>query len=245
MPEQSARVSPSGLELFLRRGDDIGDRIYRYTRPSTNAPWALDGVQETLSVAANTPNATFDTSGVTLTADGLTAYMSIERSSFHRIYSSQRNAIGQPWSVPVQVQNISSGLWGQDYEPWINATGDRLYFMRLQAGAYRLLVATKTGNAFQTPTVLETLGDVRFPVLTADELTIYFASHGAPSGTLDVNIRKATRAKISDDFTQATEVPELNVPGHFSTPTWISPDGCETYLLSESKFDIFRATKPK
>src|SRR5262249_36000015 len=69
--------------------------------------------------------------------------------------------------------------------------------------------------------------DDLLPVLSDDELTIFFTS----TRIYDVNgdIWVATRGSAADDFDPPADVFELNTPG-LDFPGWLSPDGCRLYF---------------
>jgi hypothetical protein len=84
------------------------------------------------------------------------------------------------------------------------------------------------------------------PVVTPDELTIYFGStrtDGGAKGGMD--IWRATRASTTVPFSNPTNVAALNTPKS-DVPTWISNDGCRLYVANNSggKYVIEVASKP-
>jgi hypothetical protein len=249
--EDGARISPSGTELLLMREDAVvGKRIYRFTRTSAAAPWVFDAIQAPLNlvILADGGGATAS-DAVTLAPDGLTAYLASFRGNPWQIYFSQRAAIGQPWGQIAPVTGLASG--GSDEFPWLNATGDRIYFMSNRAGPFRIYKSEKGVNGFAAATAIGAIrtDEDRAPVLSPDELRIYFAAFEIAPGASakSMNIYTATRTAVGNLFTGSTYVTELNVPGQFSSPTWLSADGCEIYLTSfrNGSADIFSAKKPK
>jgi hypothetical protein len=90
------------------------------------------------------------------------------------------------------------------------------------------------------------------PVLSRDELTIYFA---APRPIeigcdflSDQEIRVATRPSIAAEFAPSLPVPLLSSQRYSDSPSWLSPDGCRLYF-SRSDIDgaarLFVAEKSK
>jgi len=79
----------------------------------------------------------------------------------------------------------------------------------------------------------------------ADERTIYFAR--ASSGPPECGV--ASRASANDPFDAPSRVTELDAVDALSHPTWLSPDGCTLYFVSNragsNALDVHRATKPK
>ncbi len=80
----------------------------------------------------------------------------------------------------------------------------------------------------------------RSPVVTPDELTLYFATDR--SGGSDYDIYVATRQSKSVAFGNKTDVAELNTTNN-EIPSWISDDGCRMYFTQSG--DIYTALKPQ
>ena len=66
------------------------------------------------------------------------------------------------------------------------------------------------------------------PVVTADELHIYFAR----SNGTDFDVFEASRSSLADGFGAAAGVPGISTTGYDELPSWISPDGCDLYYSS-------------
>ena len=85
-----------------------------------------------------------------------------------------------------------------------------------------------------------------YPVVTPDELTLYFASNRVDalmSGDYDVYV--ATRPSTGDSFGPPTILPVLNGTGA-DFPTWISRDECVLYLTRRvaGSLDIYTSVRP-
>jgi hypothetical protein len=94
---------------------------------------------------------------------------------------------------------------------------------------------------FAAPAVVDSLSDPAgedFPVASADDLTLFFASNrgGVDGGTKDIDIWVTTRATRSDPFGPPHPVTELNTSND-DYPGWISADGCEMYLTTREVTD--------
>jgi hypothetical protein len=248
--EDGARISPGGTELFMMREDAVGKRIYRFTRTSALAPWVFDAIQPPLGLGILADGGgAIASDAVTLSGDGLTAYLASFRGNPWQIFFSQRPAIGQPWGQIAPVTGLASA--GSDEFPWLNAAGNRIYFMSNRAGPFRIYKSDKGVNGFAAATAIGAIrtDEDRSPVLSPDELTIYFAAFEIAPGAAvkSLNTYTATRAAVGDLFTNSTYVTELNVPGQLSSPTWLSADGCEIYFTSfrNGNADVFSARKPK
>ena len=66
------------------------------------------------------------------------------------------------------------------------------------------------------------------PVVTTDELHIYFARN---NGT-DYDVFEASRSSLADGFGAAAGVPGISTIGYDELPSWVSPDGCHLYYSS-------------
>jgi hypothetical protein len=84
------------------------------------------------------------------------------------------------------------------------------------------------------------------PVLSPDGLRIYFASD-RPSGAGLLDIYTATRAVVTGAFAAPQRVAELSTASN-DAPTWLSPDGCRLYFVSDraggTGLDLYVASKP-
>lgn len=249
--EDSARLSPNGLELFLTRDDLVGKRIYRYSRKDLNATWDPPTVEAALSLTPPSPPAS---AYLALDPSALTAYLSaLTGAGPWQIYGSSRNSVGAVWSPPAAVVGISTA-GATDEQPWINPAGNRLYFMSNRSGGvYHIWVATKSG-AFSAPVRLDPnlATEDRWPVLSDDELTLYY---GAYEGTNGLRVYKRTRASIGGTWSVGVPEASLNGTGLNSGsrtfPTSLSSDTCEIYIASnraagsKGAHDVWHARKPK
>ena len=88
----------------------------------------------------------------------------------------------------------------------------------------------------------------RDPVLSSDGLELYFSSNRKVVNQF--RIYRATRKQPSGPFDPAQPVTEVWDTGTtpYEAPTWISPDGCHLYLVSDkrnTKTDIYVAARGK
>ena len=86
--------------------------------------------------------------------------------------------------------------------------------------------------------------DAESPVLTADELTIFFSSSRGTVGGFDV--WTAHRATVSVAFEAPEPVVELST-SRDDYPTWVSEDGCDVILetFGSGKATRFYASRPR
>jgi hypothetical protein len=118
-------------------------------------------------------------------------------------------------------------------DPYLLPGGNVMYLASDLAGNYGLYRSAKVNGAFATPTVvsgvnLDTPAAENNPVVTADELTLFFAST-RPGGTGNHDIYEARRASVADGFGAPIELAGLNTTAD-DGPNWISPDGCNLYF---------------
>jgi Tol biopolymer transport system component len=79
------------------------------------------------------------------------------------------------------------------------------------------------------------------PVLTPDELTLFYASNREGSQVTDIYV--ARRASRDVPFEQSERLDVVNGPG-IDSPSWVSDDGCVLYLTQEQGgYEMFFATR--
>lgn len=82
-------------------------------------------------------------------------------------------------------------------------------------------------------------------MLSADRLTVYFASNRSTAGTSGgYDVYRAHRSSVADGFGTPVPVPELDTTGDDS-PRWLSADNCRLYLHAKvgTTFKLFVATR--
>ncbi len=114
--------------------------------------------------------------------------------------------------------------------------------------------ASGTGAGFSAPVAVSELSGAGLtiePVVTSDELTVYWATNRSDvdAGTGDFDIWTGTRASAASQFSGLHAVTELNSSAS-ERPSFITADGCTLYLSSTRAGgiggeDIYVATKPK
>lgn len=149
---------------------------------------------------------------------------------FHRgdavLRIAHRDTLAAEFGTPALVADVSTGA----VEAWPTVSG--LYFV----GPGNVLQhASVSATGYATPTTFPELDAAgawtRNPVLTRDELRIYFASQRTDGGALGgFDIWTATRATPSSPWTGLAPLgATVNTPDD-EYPTWISPEGCRLYL---------------
>jgi len=151
------------------------------------------------------------------------------------------------------VQGAGAGT-SNEITPFITASGKTLYFTSTSIN-----VAKPTFRIFRTPypdqgvfgSLVDELsadgGSVSGPLLSPDELTIWFTGGYATDQGIDgEDIYVAHREAVTDKFGTPKPVTELNTPSTREGAGWISPDGCRMYIITDRTgiaFEVFLATR--
>jgi hypothetical protein len=197
--------------------------IYVATRQSRTASFGAPKRVDEVSSPA-------DDRGPMISPDGLRLYFHSSRGGNYDIWTSTRADVQSAFSTPTPVSGVNSTAIDED--PWIREDGQVLYFYSerdmpsLPGGIYR---STLGPAGFQQPTRVSELGDGTSPVVSADDLTIYFGSARGNSVANDVDVWMAHRTSAGDGFGTPTKVTELRSPT-FDFPTWLSHDHCRLYM---------------
>jgi Tol biopolymer transport system component len=212
---------------FVRSAD-----IYKGTRTSLSNGFSNVAKASDLSSGAN------DTK-VSLTADGLTAFLNSARTGTGGatdIFHAQRGSATATFTTIDQAYlgNVNTNV--DQWDPHISANGLRLYYAPSASPAQHIVFASRatTSDEFGALQVLDTLdsGEVdNDPTLTADERLIVWASNR--NG--DRNLWYAWRDDPTQPFGTPIEVPDINTNtddgGH------LSADGCRLYFVSNRDVD--------
>jgi hypothetical protein len=168
------------------------------------------------------------------------------------IWTTNRTVAGAAFPKPAQAQNVNGAA--DDIDPSVQSNGERVFFASNRnnsGGEFEIFESVVTEGTTGAPTLVTALGKgVRWPVISADGLTLYYgsiASHASAKGGAD--IWASTRTSVKADFPAGAPVSELNDVAD-DTPGWVSPDHCVMYLLSERAngaglLDVWVARRPK
>jgi Tol biopolymer transport system component len=169
-------------------------------------------------------------------------------TTFHLYVATRKTTLSQ-FGEPAPAA-VSDGD-ASDTSPFVTADGEELWFASGRDGEsfFHIWRAPHIGDGFGAPVPVPELKasapnvvslDLA-PTLSADRLSIYFASarDGGPSG---FNIWTSHRDSVIDGFQAPHFVDELVMPGVASTgyPGWLSPDNCRLY---GSNSGLFVATR--
>ena len=191
----------------------------------------------------------------TVTADGLTMVFSDSATGLYDLYTTTRTSADGSFGQPSPVAGVNDPA-EYDHTPYLLPDGMTLYFASTRGNAgvsYDLYRTTrpKLTSPFGTPTKIAEIStgdDDTDPVVSPDELTLYFTSY-RQGGAGSSDIWVATRASTGDPFGTATNVAELNT-AMAEWPTWISNDGCRLYFGGDRAggiggHDLWVATRPR
>lgn len=245
--DNNVTLSPDELTMYLtsNRGGAGGARLFIATRARREdefgAP-ALLGSTTTLSTGIDHPS---------ITADSLSLYFATSTDLLVATRTTTASSFGSPAVLNIDVVDM-------DGQPFILPNGATLFFTSRRmptAGLRDLWQASSLADGgfdnVQPLTELSTAEEDVAPAVSADALTIFFAStrplpDGGAAGGYDV--WTASRTNAATVFGTPTIVPEVSSPST-DWPMWISPDKCVLYLISGRPDDLgasaYRATRGK
>jgi Tol biopolymer transport system component len=204
------------------------------------------------------PNANFASvinAHPSVTADGLAMYFQAEptfNTSADDLFVATRATETDPFGSGTSL-SLNTPLY--EITPYIVPDGSAIYYAFGDGGnsfdIYRAVRAAGDADvsAFTTPSAvggINTPMREEEPVVTADELTIYYGSNNN-NGQFDIYV--ARRSTATSPFGTPAAVTELDDPLAYDAPTWISPDQCEIWFMSNRSgstggLDIYMARKP-
>jgi hypothetical protein len=187
---------------------------------------------------------------VTLTGDGMTLFMSSNRSlgmGSVDIWMSTLMVVSQIWSAPQSAGLDDVNDADAQHDPWISDDGLRLYLAPLVGSSQSIVVASRSMTAASfgfpgpVPGLDAMVGNKADPALSPDERVILFTIAGSGPGPTS-DIYYATRSGASLAFATPLLVPDINSVDIDGDPM-PSRDGCRLYFASErgGDFDIYVA----
>ncbi len=234
-----ARFSPDENSLVMSRTSNNQWDIYSSSRATEGGTFSAPQIV----AAANT---IYNDIWPSLSPDGLSLLFTSNRlnQSAYSPWISKRASLTATWSTPVSVKGSTSG----DDHPFF-ANAHSMYFTRTPTMGSADIYRADIDASGAISNIAAVLGGVNsaaievVPVVSADELRIYFGRH---NGT-DFDIYTASRSAISDGFGAATPVDGLADPGSDQLPSWASADGCDFYYSSNAAgsmaTDLFLVTR--
>jgi hypothetical protein len=223
-----ARLSPDERTVYFTsdRGDPrprpAGWNLWVATRASAGDAFA--NAHELASLESDAEDAC-----PTVTANGLDLYFQTRRGRGSlEIWSATRADPASDFGVPEKVTTLTPDGW-TTWNPYVVPDGSAIWLTAQSAGQTYLHRAVAFVNGFTMPApALELSSDAQTPVVTLDELTIFFSR---PAAARSFDIRTATRPTRGASF-EPDALSELSTPD-YEFPSWISPDGCRLYFTAE------------
>jgi hypothetical protein len=224
-----------GLELVALLGTDM----VRFTRASTTAPW---GTLQPITEVND-----FDNLSGELSGDGIEIVMSKNQSGVDFHHALRAAPTG---SFIAFAPMPTASETGEDYSPSLSRDRRVMVFGSQRGNTSGELYLAKRAQPGDTEwSTIELLPDLNTnsreegPHLSADQLTIYFASN-RPGGSGGFDIYRSTRSNTSVDFPPATPVTELNSVEDERDP-WLSADGRLILFArgTNNQDQLFQATR--
>jgi Tol biopolymer transport system component len=219
-----ARFSPDESSLVMSRTSGNQWDIYSASRPGGSGAFSAPQIV----APANT---IYNDLWPSLSPDGLSLVFTSNRlnQGAYSPWLSRRASLTAAWTTPVSIQGSTMG---DDHPLFANAHA--LYFTRTPAMGTADIYRADIDASGAISNISAVIGGVNspalevVPVVTSDELRIYFGRHNGA----DWDIYTASRSSISDGFGAATVAAGLAQPGIDELPSWVSPDGCDFYFSS-------------
>ena len=163
-----------------------------------------------------------------VSSDGSTIYFERKVGDYWWIYQGTWDAAETKFASVVPVPGLGLDTSG----PFLTRDGNTLYFQTLVAGG-RATIATakKQSQSFSNVTLLQfpELEPQYFPVVSADELSLYFAVPNGANLNYETDIWRATRPSKQAKFSAAMKLTELSTADN-EVPSFLSDDGCRLYF---------------
>jgi hypothetical protein len=228
---EAARFTPNQnlayLSLCPANGDKTKCDIY-------SSPF-LDGAFTAFTKLPGVSDATHYDSYPTITADGKFMLFGSSRTSPLRVWvaAAQNGSFDQPTLTPF----VAIAGMQHSNEPYLLGDGRTVYLSGQSPQTQGEDIFRTSGDpplfggdAALVPGI-QTTGSELAPVVSDDELEIFFASdRGAANFALDIYV--TTRESPDHEFATPTPVPALSTDG-IDWPLWLSPDACDLYYINK------------
>jgi hypothetical protein len=220
----AVRVSRDELTAYFHsnRGGSLYE-IWTAQRADRTQPF---GTPTRVTTGINTYWPTVSDNGLTLVDD-----------DGSDLYVGSRGDQQSPFGFNTKIPTISTG--SNESTPFLGSLGT-LYFARLVGDTGIYSSPWPNPNVGVLVAGIDTTGEERAPVLSRDELIMYFA-RANPSPE---HIYVATRPDRGSPFGTATQVAEVS-SAFADAPTWLSPDLCRLYFESARSggYDVYLAER--
>jgi len=237
----SARLSADELTMFyVIQTATNGTDIYQATRSLADASFVSNGPMPAVNSAA-------DEYWPTLSADGLLVFFESSRTltpddagvyqdDQARIWSSSRVDVRTDFNPPrIDTIFVDGGTEGA---PYLHPAKASLYFAsgsRGGAGDIDLFVATTNASGVVTSinniTAVNSAVEENMPVVSADELELYFGRPDQGDNDTTRNIWVSRRTQKTGQFGPPALLTELNTTND-EYPSFVSADGCRLFFIS-------------
>lgn len=210
--ESSLRLAADGAGVFAR---DLGNGALRIF--STKLGSSGFAMPVLVPGAINEESA----EGPALSSDHTVLVIATARGGNYDLWASTR--LGNDYTPPAPLTPLNTAQ--PEFSPYLLASGKALYFTRVEPGAgVKLMRAVESGGQIGSPMVASTIPVVTSPVVSEDELELFYAVNG--------DIYRSTRNAVTEPFAAGLRSAALSTAAN-EEPTWLSPDGCTLYLASD------------
>lgn len=200
--------------------------LFRTERPSMGMPFSA-GTQLLTFSSAWQPS---------LTTNELVLVFS--RGDDHeQLFVATRSSTASPFGTPTSLGSAVNNSQRSQIDPYLRGDGRELFFHRYNPGNSNesgdifsaAIDGTSVSNA-QPVAAINSPADDRYPVVTADGLTIFWGSNRTDLGGKGLtDIYTASRSTPTGTFGGVRNVTELSSTED-ERPSWVSPDGCRLYF---------------
>jgi Tol biopolymer transport system component len=215
LEEDDVTLSGDGNEMFFAIEQPAGDKdLYTMTRAGASAAWSAPvALPFNTTETEETPR---------LSADGRTLYFGSTRPGgvgSGDIWMVMRSGVGASWGSPQLVPGVNT----TGYEKWFmpcEANGTYMMVQNRNVGTSTDVVEGKLGGAATVIDVLSSSAGETGTFLTADCLSIYFASTRGKTN----DIYWSHRPSLQAPWPAATVVEDFG-DGNDESDPWVSADG--------------------
>jgi hypothetical protein len=258
--ETSVWVSGDELTAYVAvtPAGGSGSVIKKSTRASRTADFTPSADDPDLAAI----NSGFAATVPSITSDGLVFFAARQNNTAaDGMYVSIRASKAVPFPTPGRAQSRDNDLSFGD--PFIAPGGESLFMARDNGTSFDLDEAPRDigmtyGDGGFTdyavaPNVVNVNDDIaadRRPVVSANRLTLVFASNRAPGSGTNSDLYIAQRAGTGGTFTSPLRIPEPVSSNAADVPGSLSDDGCALYFTSSRAggfggFDVYMALRGK
>lgn len=208
------------LELYFKSSRNGTQDIWRTSRATGTGAFGAPAIVPELS-------SNFNDGSPALSPDGLTIYISSDRSGtmgFNDIWRSTRASLAAPWSTPVRVAELSSAA--EDEGLTILPTDRVAYFHSNRSGPVRLYRTTRASSTdpWGAPTEITEIAnsDYENPWVSSDDCRIYLQAFRNGSGGAG-DIYLVSRATPTAPWGPPVKITPPS-GADFDADPWLTPD---------------------